>query len=146
MEEPRTNHHLIQNSILEIQKTIGENMRKYRSVAKLTQVGLVSIANISLTNYRKIEDGMGNPTVQTLEQIAKALNVPLENFICPPDNEFQEIQYFFQLIAKTPVAKIEPFIDILNNMTDIMNKFNKSKSLFKSKTERNFFENESGAL
>ncbi len=57
--------------------TISENIRKLRQKKGISQDRLSKEADIALNTVVKIETGVSpNPTVKTLEKIAKALAVP----------------------------------------------------------------------
>lgn len=56
--------------------TVSENIRKLRQKKGISQDRLSKDANIALNTVVKIETGESpNPTVETLEKIAKALGV-----------------------------------------------------------------------
>lgn len=63
----------------EINKVIGENVRKYRKKMKYTQKTLAEKAGIDRTAISKLEKGKYLPTVTFLLSISKALNI---EFIC----------------------------------------------------------------
>jgi len=57
-------------------KKIGENIRKLRQQKKISQDRLSKEADLALNTIVKIEIGESpNPTVETLEKIAKALGI-----------------------------------------------------------------------
>lgn len=57
--------------------TIGEKIKIYRNIAKLTQEQLAKKTNLSRSYIADIERDRYNPSFETLKNIAKALNVPL---------------------------------------------------------------------
>lgn len=59
-------------------KAIGERIRRLRSAAEITQEGLAMGAKIATRALQRIESGEGNPTINTLNAIAEALEVTLE--------------------------------------------------------------------
>jgi transcriptional regulator with XRE-family HTH domain len=61
--------------------TIGENIKLLRKKAKLTQHELALRANISRSYLADIERNRYNPSVETIKDIAQALNVPISSII-----------------------------------------------------------------
>lgn len=63
-------------------KTISENIKKMRSKLGLTQDDLAKKADIKYTTLMKVESGTVNkPSVQTMDKIARALGVSIEDLI-----------------------------------------------------------------
>lgn len=56
---------------------IGDNVAKYRKERGYTQSKLAEMSCISRTYLADIERGRNNPSVETLIDIAKSLNVPI---------------------------------------------------------------------
>lgn len=62
--------------------TISKNIRKLREQKGISQDRLSKLANISLNTIAKLElDDSQNPTIETLQKIAKALDVKVEDLI-----------------------------------------------------------------
>ena len=62
--------------------TIGKNIKKLRQEKGISQDKLSKLADISLNTVVKIElDQSPNPTLETIQKLAKALNVPIEDLI-----------------------------------------------------------------
>lgn len=64
----------------EIYIQIGQNIKKLRNKANLTQEALAEKAGISLDFMGKIEVNINNPSLKTLMKIAKALDVSVKDF------------------------------------------------------------------
>ncbi|MCI8408776.1 MAG: helix-turn-helix transcriptional regulator [Lachnospiraceae bacterium] len=66
----------------ELYKTIGQNIKKYRSTAHLTQSELAEAVDISLSYLSKIEAAGCNKSlsISVLNQIANTLNVDIRKF------------------------------------------------------------------
>jgi len=61
---------------------IGKNLKKLREQKGVSQDRLSKLADISLNTIAKLElDETQNPTIETLQKIAKALNVKVEDLI-----------------------------------------------------------------
>ena len=58
----------------EIQKKLGEKIRKAREDAKLTQLEVASKAEMDVNYYARIERGIANPSYEKLHSIMTALN------------------------------------------------------------------------
>ena len=59
---------------------IGQNIKKYRNKAGISQDKLAKLADVTYTTLVKIESGANkNPTIITLKKIADALNVGLDD-------------------------------------------------------------------
>lgn len=64
---------------------IGENVRRERVAAKLTQEKLSERAGMDITNLQRIESGRYNPRAATLIRLRKALDVEWEDLL--PDGD-----------------------------------------------------------
>ena len=60
--------------------SLGENIKLYRKKQKLTQVDLANKAGISRTYLSDLENGRYMPSIETISNIAKILNIDL-NFL-----------------------------------------------------------------
>ena len=62
--------------------TIGKNIKRYRQEKELSQDKLSKLANLSLNTVVKIElDESPNPTIETIQRIAKALEVSVDDLL-----------------------------------------------------------------
>ena len=61
--------------------SIGRKIRDARKNASMTQVELAKATNLSRSYIGDIEKDRYNPSVSTLQAIAKATNVPVENLL-----------------------------------------------------------------
>lgn len=59
----------------EIQKKLGERIRKAREDAKLTQLEVAAKAEMDVNYYARIERGIANPSYEKLHSIMTALNM-----------------------------------------------------------------------
>lgn len=66
-------------------KTLGENIRRERVAAKLTQEKLSELAEMDITNLQRIEAGRYNTKVLTLIRLKEALDVSWETLL--PDSD-----------------------------------------------------------
>lgn len=63
------------------QEQLGKNIKKLRKRLGLTQVQVAEKANIHVNFFARIERGEENPTYETLEKLAKALEVKSSEFL-----------------------------------------------------------------
>jgi len=62
--------------------TIGKNIKRLRKEKELSQDKLSKLADLSLNTVVKIElDESPNPTIETVQKIAKALSVSVDDLI-----------------------------------------------------------------
>ena len=62
--------------------TIGKNIKRYRQDRGLSQDKLSKLADLSLNTVVKIElDESPNPTIETIQRIAKALEVSVDDLL-----------------------------------------------------------------
>jgi transcriptional regulator with XRE-family HTH domain len=62
--------------------TIGKNIRKLRKQKGLSQDRLSKLANISYNTVIKLESGnITNPSIDTLQKLARALNVGVDDLL-----------------------------------------------------------------
>ena len=62
--------------------TIGKNIKQYRQDKGLSQDKLSKLADLSLNTVVKIElDESPNPTIETIQRIAKALDVSVDDLL-----------------------------------------------------------------
>ncbi|MDO7205614.1 helix-turn-helix transcriptional regulator [Paraclostridium bifermentans] len=60
---------------------IGEKIIEYRNQKQMTIKEVAQIAGVTPSMLSQIEEGLSNPSINTLKMIAKALEVPLFNFL-----------------------------------------------------------------
>jgi len=60
---------------METQEKFGQNIRKVRTKADLTQEQLAERAGLHKNYYARVERGEENPSYETIEKIVKALKV-----------------------------------------------------------------------
>lgn len=78
-----------------INQQIGINLRIFRKEKKISQEDLAVIAGIQRTaTISELETGKGNPTIETIEKLATALDIrPIELLDM---GHFRSDEYFFQ--------------------------------------------------
>lgn len=61
----------------EIQRVLGQSIRKHRERLELTQEQLAEKSETHRTYLADIERGVRNPSIETVRRLAKALEVPI---------------------------------------------------------------------
>ena len=64
-----------------ISKKLGENMREIRLKKQMSQGDICRALNLDRAHVSNIENGKQNPTLDTIEKIAKALNVGVDELL-----------------------------------------------------------------
>ena len=97
-------------------KSIGERIKEARKTAGLTQVELAKKTDLSRSYIGDIEKDRYNPSVSTLQLIAKATNAPLETLL--PSTEPQQpagrgvrIPVLGRVVAGIPIEAVEEILD-----------------------------------
>ncbi len=72
---------MINNRDKKFLKAFGENLRELRTEHGLSQQDLALQADINKNQISNIERGEVNPTITTLNSIAKALKIPTKNLL-----------------------------------------------------------------
>ena len=62
-------------------KTVGENIVRLRQLKGWTQEDLAHYADLTVASISKIERGVTNPTLKTLDKIADALGVETDSLL-----------------------------------------------------------------
>lgn len=66
--------------------SVGERIRLFRKIKQLSQVGLSEISGIDRTYLSDVENGKRNITLLTLNNLAVALDVPIEMLVSVREN------------------------------------------------------------
>ena len=88
---------------------IGDNIKRIRTAKDLSQKEVVTTAKLDTAQYSRIENGKTDPSVGTLERIAKALGVSLAELFASTD-ELKEINSHDKTLMEK-VSLIEALTD-----------------------------------
>lgn len=61
--------------MLELHRLIGNTIRSKRGSLNLTIADLSILTGLNITNLRRIETGVGNPKISTIERIYRVLGI-----------------------------------------------------------------------
>lgn len=90
----------------------GKQVKKYRKEMSLTQDELAKMSNISRGYLSDIENDRNNPSLDTLKDIAMALNVDLSTLLLDsPQPKSYKIPVFGQVAAGNPIFASDEIID-----------------------------------
>jgi transcriptional regulator with XRE-family HTH domain len=62
-------------------KQMGQRLQRLRKERDMTRAQLAELAGVSRQYVRQLEAGLSDPTVGTLQKLAKALGVPLTDLL-----------------------------------------------------------------
>lgn len=62
-------------------KIVGNNLKQARENAKLTQLEVANKAKINVNYYARLERGENEPSMDTLNKLAKALNIKVSDIV-----------------------------------------------------------------
>ncbi|OFY98191.1 MAG: hypothetical protein A3K10_12735 [Bacteroidetes bacterium RIFCSPLOWO2_12_FULL_31_6] len=72
---------------------IGKNIKKIRKAKGMTAKDVISAVGMGAPMYSRIENGVNEPSLTTLEKIAKALGVKLSDFF-DTDNKLSDVNSY----------------------------------------------------
>lgn len=91
---------------------LGDQIRQWRLVRKLTQAGLEQAAGLSHNAVSRIECGSVSPRIDTIERIAQALDISVEQLqFQHPETNIAEAQSIYG--ADTHVTELVEALDRL---------------------------------
>lgn len=105
----------------ELSKFIGQRIRNYRTQQKLSQEKLAELSGCHPTYIGQVERGEKNPTLESIEKIASALNVPLSKLfeklgdMDSPDNIPLKSYEFFSAKTKSEQEHLYHMLIELDN-------------------------------
>lgn len=95
---------------------VGERVRTFRKLAKLTQERLAEKADLSVHYLSRIETGGATPTLACLEQIVKALGVPIGELFRPKEEQ-RERKELLQQLDRLLKDRSSEQLQVLRNLT-----------------------------
>lgn len=95
---------------------MGKNIRKYRKQKMITQELLAEICNITPVFVSQIENGMRKPSLETVCNIAEALNTTVDELIRSSADSSKYINDFSALLYNRTEHEIKFSYNILKNI------------------------------
>lgn len=111
-------------------QVISANLRRIRDVHKLSQQQIADLANISRVAYRNIETGDSIPKVTTLQNIASALNIKLQDLLMPV-RTLEKVRF-------RALKKMNSRDQVLNEVAVWLDNFNYLENILSLRTEYTF--------
>lgn len=85
---------------LELRRRLGESVRQLRALQGLSQEELAERAGLHWTQVQRIEQAKLNPTLETLESLARGLGVPAAKLLDGvPDEKSSTVEALLGLLA-----------------------------------------------
>lgn len=105
-------------NLSEIQKRLGENIKKQRKEKKLTQFQLAEKADVSEDTIKSLEQGRTWLSDKTLSQITEALDIDVVQLFMPVGSSFKQ--------NKENLTKLKSAIaeDVKTYIEEILKEFN----------------------
>ena len=91
----------------DIDKQIGNKIRKTRLSKQLTQAKLGELVNLSVESISRLERGAAFPSLKTIKKIADSLDIELKKF-------FDFTEYNNDISFEKKLEKINDFLKTLN--------------------------------
>jgi len=104
-----------------ITKVVGERLRAYRNRAGLSQEDLAEKAGIHPTYIGQLERGEKNATMETVEKVARALNLPFEvlfEAIIEGDTQNSVARECYDLLTSRPEKEQRAILDLIKKAID----------------------------
>ncbi len=108
----------------ELANTIGHRIRIYRKKANLSQEKLSEIANCHPTYIGQLERGEKNATLESIEKIANALDIPLSQLFdkIGTENDANYANLCYQFLLEKTEDEQEFFYKLMNDLEAYKNK------------------------
>jgi len=103
----------------EIAKITGERIRNYRNNLKLNQEALAEKAGLHNTYIGQLERGEKNATLESIEKIAKALDLPLEILfekIITGNTKNEYAAECYDIISSLPISEQKVILELIKKM------------------------------
>ncbi|WP_282804672.1 helix-turn-helix domain-containing protein [Clostridium tetani] len=91
---------------------VGENIKKYRKKKGLTQKELAKKINLSEISIRRYEKNINTPTIEVLNKIAEALEVPVSALIDEPFSQALLNKIIKNITSNDPIKEISDLTNI----------------------------------
>lgn len=123
--------------------TIGEAIRKYRKVKKLTQKQLGELSNTSESTIKQYELGKRQPRIKQLKQIAEALEINVEElFFAPSENTTRTMRDYMDMKGKPLTEYFDAWLKVCEIEWDEVERNGKKGRLFRFEGLESFGEDE----
>lgn len=100
-------------------KIPGHNFETLRKQKRLSQESIANEIGISVSHYRDIEHGKGNPTIHTIQKISEQLGAPPEKLFENSD-DFTSLFSDLDLLSCLSEEDCALFDDFLNQLIHLI--------------------------
>jgi transcriptional regulator with XRE-family HTH domain len=90
----------------EIAREVGRRIQRIRATTGVSARVLAECADMDLTNFQRIERGIGNPTIATLVQIATALEIDVAELVTGLERPAARPRALWLFAGQDPPARI----------------------------------------
>lgn len=107
----------------EVTLATAEKIRYYRRQKGLSQEELALKANLNPAFFGQVERGLKCPTVDTLNKVAKALEIPLPELVrfeSSPTAEAENIGRLKDILDRIPPDKSERAFQLIDSLVDLL--------------------------
>jgi transcriptional regulator with XRE-family HTH domain len=104
-----------------ITKILGERLRAYRNKAGLSQEQLAEKAGLHATYIGQLERGEKNATIESIEKVARALELPFEILfekIITSDSDNEIPAKCYEMINSLSQKEQQAIYEIINRMVE----------------------------
>ena len=108
----------------EIAKIVGERIRAYRTKAGFSQENLAEKAGLHSTYIGQLERGEKNATLESIEKVARALDVSLETLFMHIVGGWacnESAEQCYSLIANLPEKEQRAILELVRKAIDYKN-------------------------
>jgi transcriptional regulator with XRE-family HTH domain len=99
------------------QRTLGDRIRLLRKQKGLTQDKVAEIAGIDSKSLSRIECDIFNPSIETLERLASALNVRMQDFFTEELESPKALRaYLFEVVCNATDKELAQLVQLISRL------------------------------
>jgi transcriptional regulator with XRE-family HTH domain len=102
----------------DIHITVGKNVREWRKKMSLSQETLAERADLSVSYISKMERGIISPSIGTLYEIARVLNVPAFMLLAEKEDETTDVCEIQSLLTRMSKKRIRLIRKIVKTLAE----------------------------
>jgi len=104
--------------------TLGERLRTYRNRAGMTQMKLAEKAGVHHTYIGQLERGEKNATLETIEKVARALDLSFETLfeaLVDGNTDNKVAKEIYELVTSQPDKEQKALLDLVKKTVEYKN-------------------------
>jgi XRE family aerobic/anaerobic benzoate catabolism transcriptional regulator len=90
----------------DLHQLLAQRVRDARARRFMTRKALAEHSGISLAYLARVESGTGNISLGLLQQLARALNLPIESFLAPEDSTNADFAMILEFLKRQPPERL----------------------------------------